>query len=282
MSRYIAGALFVMTATAGLAQAWWVKGHASLAEAAAARLPADMPAFFRAGAKQLGHCAGDPDRWKNREARQLRAAEAPDHFLDLEDLEGNDLPADRFQAITLLLKLKHQPERTGLLPYAIMENYDRLSCAFYDYRAEPDNPATQAKCLVYAGVLAHFTCDAAMPLHTTRDYDGKPDGDGKLVQRGIHAKIDAFPEKNKFDPEEIGRGLEARRIDEVWERVVKMIHASHGHVQRCYDLDAAGAFDQPTDESRKFIMDRCREGTQLTMDLWYTAWLRSAKMPAPY
>ena len=28
-----------------------------------------------------------------------------------------------------------------MLPYAIMENYDRLSLAFYDYRADPKNPA---------------------------------------------------------------------------------------------------------------------------------------------
>ena len=43
-----------------------------------------------------------------------------------------------------------------------------------------------------------------------------------------------------------------------------------------------GAFDKPTEESRKFILGRCRVGTQLTMDLWYSAWLRSEKMPKPY
>src|SRR5262249_55216060 len=158
-------------ALVGPGQAWWVKGHASIAEAAAAGLPAEVPAFFRAGGKQLGHYAGDPDRWKNPAARHLRAAEAPDHFLDLEDYEGKDLPPDRYKAIALLIKLGPPPERTGMLPYAILENYDRLSCAFYDLRAEPDNPAVRAKCLVHGGVLAHFTGDLAMPLHTTRDYD---------------------------------------------------------------------------------------------------------------
>ena len=67
-------------------------GHASVAEAAAAGLPDDMPAFFRAGGKALGHFAGDPDRWKNRSCKFLRAAESPDHFLDLEDFEGKPLP----------------------------------------------------------------------------------------------------------------------------------------------------------------------------------------------
>src|SRR5207245_6528572 len=126
----------------------------------------------------------------------------------------------------------------------------RLSCAFYDFRADPKNPAIQAKCLVYAGLLAHYTGDAAMPLHTTRWYDGKKGPNGKLVQRGIHAKIDAFPERNKFTPEEICRGLEAKALDDVWGHVQKTIKTSFTHVEKCYELDAAGAFDTPTAESR--------------------------------
>jgi hypothetical protein len=282
MSRYcvLAGLLVLMVV--GLAPAWWVKGHESITEAAAAGLPDEMPAFFRAGGKQLAHFAGDPDRWKNPQAKHLRAAEAPDHFIDLEDLENNDLPADRYQAAALLARLKKRPAGTGMLPYAILENYDRLSCAFYDLRQEPNNEAVRAKCLVYAGILSHFTGDVAMPLHTTRDYDGRKGANGKLVQKGIHAKIDAFPEKNDFKAEEICRGLRARPIDDVWAHVLKTIRESHGHVKRCYELDEAGAFDKPTEESRKFIMERCRVAAQLTMDLWYSAWLRSAKMPPHY
>lgn len=279
--RLVAGGLLVLLA-AGTAPAWWVKGHESITDGAASQLPENMPAFFRAGGKAMAHYAGDPDRWKNKAAQHLRAAEAPDHYLDVEDLEGNDLPADRFKAIELLARLKRSPERTGMLPYAIMENYDRLSCAFYDLRADPTNQAIQAKCLVYAGNLAHFTTDCTMPLHTTRDYDGKKAADGKIIQRGIHAKIDAFPEKNGLTPDEISRGLEAKAIDDVWKYVLQTFQESHTHVERCYELDAAGAFDKPTPESRKFILDRCRAGAQFTMDIWYSAWLRSAKMPKPY
>ena len=131
-------------------------------------------------------------------------------------------------------------------------------------------------------MLSHLTGDCVMPLHTTRDYDGRKGADGKLVQKGIHAKIDAFPEKNQLGPEEICRGLKAKPIDDVWAHVLQTIRESHAHVKRCYELDAAGAFDNPTAESRKFILERCRVGAQLTMDLWYTAWLRSAKMPPHY
>lgn len=264
------------------AKAWWVIGHASITEAAAASLPDEMPAFFRASGKSLGHLAGDPDRWKNREASFLRNSESPHHFLDIEDLEGNEIPRDRFTALALLHKLNKPVDKVGLLPWAIMEGFDRLTVAFYDYRQEPSNPAVTMKCIVYAGVLAHYTTDASMPLHTTRNYDGKPGPDGKMVQKGIHAKIDAFPEKNKFTPEEICRGLEAKKVDDVFDHMVKFIKESHTHIDKCYELDVAKAFDSPTDDSRAFIMARCKAGAQFTMDIWYNAWLKSAKLPAHY
>ncbi|HMC89802.1 MAG TPA: S1/P1 nuclease [Gemmataceae bacterium] len=282
MRKHFLVTIGLVLASATGAMAWWVKGHGTIAEAAASRLPEAMPQFFRAAGKQLGHLAGDPDRWKNRDAKHLRAAEAPDHFIDLEDYAGNTLPADRYKAATLLRTLKQQPERTGMLPYAIMEDFDRLTCAFYDYRAEPENEAIRMKCIVYAGNLAHFTGDATMPLHTTRNYDGKPGPDGGMVQRGIHAKIDAFPEKNGLTAEEMGRGLEPVRIDDMWEYIVKRIDESHKLIDRCYELDAAGGFDKPTPESRALILERCRAAAQFTADVWYNAWLRSAKLAPHY
>jgi hypothetical protein len=282
VKKYILGVLVSAAIMVSGAQAWWIKGHETIAEAAVAGLPDDMPAFFRAGAKALAHSSGDPDRWKNPAAKHLRAAEAPDHYLDLEDFEGKDLPPDRYKAIALLIELKKEPEKVGMLPYAIMENFDRLSCAFYDYRADPDNKATHAKCLVYAGNLSHFTGDCVMPLHTTRDYDGRKQADGSIKQKGIHARIDGFPEKNEFKAEEIARDLKAKQIDDVWGYVLKTIKESHDQIDRSYELDQADAFAKPTDDSSKFIMSRCKAGAQFTMDLWYSAWLRSAKMPKPY
>jgi hypothetical protein len=274
--------LLVACVLAAPALGWWVKGHETVAEAACLALPDDVPAFFRGGAKQLAHSAGDPDRWKNPGTPHLRSTEYPDHFLDWEDYQGKPLPANRYKAIALLIELKQNPEKAGMLPYAIMENYDRLSCAFYDHRQDPESAPARAKCLVYAGVLSHYTGDAVMPLHTTRDYDGRKGPDGRLRQKGIHAKIDAFPERNGLTAEEISRDVKPRKIDDVWAYVVKTLEDSHKLVGRCYELDEAGVFDKPTPESRQFILDRCRAGAQFTADLWYNAWLRSATLPKPY
>ena len=97
MRKHFVFAVALLLVGATAAMGWWVKGHGTIAEAAAARLPEGMPQFFRAAGKQLAHLAGDPDRWKNPLAKHLRAAEAPDHFIDLENFDGNELPADRYR-----------------------------------------------------------------------------------------------------------------------------------------------------------------------------------------
>jgi len=275
--------LMVGVILANLAKAWWVQGHATLTEAAAIALPDDMPEFFRKGGKALGHYVGDPDRWKNPTAKFLRAGTSAEHFLDLEDVEGKDLPSDRYKAIELLESIRKRPEKVGMLPYAIMENYERLACAFYDHRREPENEAIRWKCLLHAGVLAHYTTDLAMPLHTTVNYDGMK-VDGKILQKGIHARLDAFPEKFSFKADDLARGLKVNKLDpdSVWNRVHEAIRESHRHIATSYELDKKGAFATPTEESRKFVTERCQMGVQLTMDIWYSAWIKSATMPAHY
>lgn len=280
MKRYLVLAVILTAVAVGLANAWWSGGHESIAEAAAARLPDDMPAFFRRGGKHLAHFAVDPDRWKNREATFLRRSEEGNHFLDSEDLDGKALPAThRFDAMKMLYADKKEPNKVGLLPYAIMEEYERLMIAFYDHRKNPNSESIPMKCLVYGGTLAHYTGDAAMPLHTTRDFDGRIQADGTVKQKGIHAKVDGFPEKNRITPEEICRGLEAKAIENVWQHVNKFLVESHTHIDKCYEFDSAGSLDKATEESRAFILARCRAGAQLTLDLWYTAWMKSAKLP---
>jgi hypothetical protein len=268
---------------AGIAPGWWVKGHESITEAAATNLPEEMPAFFRAGGKHMAHFAGDPDRWKNPKCKALKASIEADHYIDLEDLGDKSLPSEsRYKGMDLMRELKKDPPRVGMLPYAIEEGYERLACAFYDYRHDPDNEAIRMKCLVYAGNLAHFTTDASMPLHTTIHYDGRIQDDNTKRQKGIHAKIDAFPEKFKIKPEEICRGLTAQAQDDVWAYTKKFLDESHTRINRCYELDAAGAMATPTEESRAFILKCCAAGAQFTMDIWYSAWKRSEKLPAHY
>jgi hypothetical protein len=68
----------------------------------------------------------------------------------------------------------------------------------------------------------------------------------------------------------------------MWDHVTAFIRTSHTHIDKSYDLDAAGAFETPTDESRAFVLARCRAGAQFTLDVWWAAWKKSEKLPPPY
>src|SRR5947209_4549113 len=79
----------------GRVWAWWPAGHSILSKAAVLALPADVPAFFRAGGGMVAHCAQDPDVLKVREFAALNDHEGPDHYIDWERLEGRALPPTR-------------------------------------------------------------------------------------------------------------------------------------------------------------------------------------------
>ena len=61
---------------------------------------------------------------------------------DLEDTAKLRIPGGD---TTVIQKLGRDPEKVGLLPWQIMEGYERLMCAFYDFRKEPGNAAVPMK-----------------------------------------------------------------------------------------------------------------------------------------
>ena len=103
-----------------------------------------------------------------------------------------------------------------------------------------------------------------------------------MQQKGIHAKIDGFPENFGFTAEELSRNLVVNKLEDPWSHLLTVIQESHHHVERCYEIDLTGGFDKPTEESKAFIVKHTRRATQFTADMWYSAWLKSATMPAPY
>jgi len=244
--------------------------------AAATKLPEDMPAFFRQAGAELAEVSGEPDNWKNPIAPHLKATEQPEHYLDLEYLEGQPIPEHRADLLKHYFSKHIEPSKAGFLPYAVQEGYERLKVAFRSCRGQPESKAFQHCAIVYAGWLAHYCEDTAMPLHTTKDFDGRPDAAGNLQQKGIHSKIDGYPESQGFTPELLNQGLVAERAENVWPLITKAITVSNGYVQRCYELDAQGAFDKAPEKGKEFILERARAATKLTLDIWYSAWVNSA------
>src|SRR5207244_1694525 len=113
--------------------------------------------------------------------------------------------------------------------------------------------------LFYAGWLAHYCEDAAMPLHTTKFFDGKPGPNGELPQppkKGIHARIDAYPEKN-LTADAVAEGLTAEAV-QPWPAIVKEIESSHKFVEKCYEIDEQNGFDKEPLKAKELMLERSR------------------------
>src|SRR5579875_2705632 len=113
--------------------AWGNDGHKMINRLAAESLPADLPAFMRtpAAIHEIEYLGPEPDRWRSRAEPELVAAQAPDHYIDLElaDLIG-PLPRRRYDYIAALyayaaahpaMAAELRPEHVGFQPYITEE-----------------------------------------------------------------------------------------------------------------------------------------------------------------
>lgn len=267
------------------AQAWHDEGHYYVAVAAVKAMPEDVPAFFREGAATVGHGSLDPDVFKHRELPQLDHSEFPEHFLDIEMLEGTELPQRRYDYIKLCYDLKIDPTKSGTLPYAITEWTQKLTMAFAEHRANPDNPHIYAKCLIYAGILSHYAADLHMPLHTTIHWDGRAEEGTPYVRTSIHLKIDALPTKipyNELFTEPLPTPLSS---PDIFTFTMEQFAKSHAMVDRAYELEDAYPDMQnmviSDDEVLDFTAERTRAAAAFTADLFLSAWRNSANIRTP-
>jgi hypothetical protein len=190
LSRILLTVTALAVASATL-HAWYAKGHRAADAMALRSLPKELPEFFRNGLELMDNVVPDPDTFTRPIAPpQLHDAEALNHYFDVEPLANEKLPPTRYEFLELCFRRKLQPSKVGLLPYVVVEGTQRLSVVFAEYRRAPRDKNVQAKCLVYAALLAHYAQDLCQPLHTTVDYDGRVKADGSSPHTGIHAKID--------------------------------------------------------------------------------------------
>src|ERR1700689_3629177 len=78
--------LLCLMVTTPPAHAWEHEGHTMINRLAASTLPADVPAFLRtpAAIDEIEYLGPEPDRWRSPAEPELVAAQAPEHFIDLE------------------------------------------------------------------------------------------------------------------------------------------------------------------------------------------------------
>jgi hypothetical protein len=269
---------------ATLASAWVGPGHEAASRLALNALRGRAPDFLVEGAQTVAHCSVDPDLFSLRSLPQLRDAQHGDHFLDLELLQGADLPTTRsgFEALCAAKGIK--PQDVGTLPYALAEWTQRLTLALAEHRRWPDNPHVRAKALVYAGILAHFAQDLCQPLHTTVHFDGRAAEGGKSPRSGIHLKVDALLHKVATS-EGATTGADVAPLKDLLPGIMAEFRRSHALVDRVYEIEAglpgateALAADSP---AAAFARERLAASARFTAVLILTAWEDSHSLKLP-
>ena len=163
-----------------LVQAWGEKGHKIINQVAAEKMPDDTPEFFRKAVDRLTYLGPEPDRWRDRRNEMEPALDElnkPDHFIDMDKAENfRDLPDDRYLYEEWLRQQGKDVKVIGLLPYSIMENFQKIRINFRLWR-QSTNPADKAQIeqniITYAGIMGHYVGDGSMPLHTSDKFDGR-------------------------------------------------------------------------------------------------------------
>ena len=293
LSALAAAGLVCVLAQPPAAHAWGNGGHRLINKLAASSLPADVPAFLRSpqATAEIEYLGPEPDRWRSPAEPELVAAQAPEHFIDMELADAlGPLPHRRLDFEATVFAAGQRPEKIGLQPWETEEVWERLKSAMREYRklsatnpaTNPDIRAVEQAIIFYAGWLGHYVGDGSQPLHTTIQYNGwtGPNPNGYTTEHKIHYQFESpFVEANIHEAEVRARMTPAKAINgDLFDAYVAYLRNTKTYVEKVYQLDKAGGFvGAGTAESREFTAGRLGAGASMLRDMIYTAWLESAK-----
>ncbi len=293
--RFVVAAAMVPVMMVQPSLAWGGDGHRMINRLAAANLPKDVPAFLRNGnaLDTMEYLGPEPDRWRNRAEDELNAAQAPEHFIDLEwaDLIG-PLPKKRYDYIRALEKaqaahpdLPLTPEKVGLQPYVTEEVFERLKVGMREYRgllaAGEDTKPAETAILFYAGWLGHYVADGSQPLHVTIQYNGwtGPNPNGYTTEHKIHSQFESTFVSANITPANVAPLVAAAQpkvLTDEWTDYMAYLRHTGTLVEKTYQIEKAGGFSGAgTPEGKAFTEERLAAGAIQLRDMIYTAWVRS-------
>jgi hypothetical protein len=296
-------------ALALLTGGWGPRGHQSANRAAVRTLPPDGPLFLKEYEDWIAKTGPVPDSWRGNSEPYSKIFEDPNHGWFKEQFAFmTAIPRSRYEFVLRLydefLKIRDKdPERaaltnvrwTGTLPYAAMENYDRMKSAMRLYRRAiaDSTPESQkdARYLAqdiafYMGWLGHYTADGAQPLHDTIHHDGWQGANPKEYTRDprIHGRFEsAFVDLIQLTDADLLPLMEKPRVlADPFESVLAHLDDAATHVEEVYALDKSGAFaDKKSEAATSLARGQLAKAAALLRDLTYTAWMESAKPAQP-
>jgi hypothetical protein len=266
---------------------WGPKGHELINQAAINKAPVDrqgFPNFFKSrdNVAWIIFLAMEPDRWRESGEDELKAAESSNHYLDFELLKGMDLPRDRLVAVERYIANGNKAGEVGYLPYMILETFEKLKVSFRAYRDEKKSGHTtfpvERNAVYYAGVLGHYVADGSVPLHVTIKYDAwkGENPNGYRTEKGLHDKFeDEFVNKFVMLSPVQAAVAGPHLLDDPPKAVNDLLRDSFSLVETVYQLEKRGELDHPSDSAKSFVAKRLAAGSQMLLDLWWTAWKKS-------
>lgn len=247
-----------------------------------------MPAFFRQASARLAFLGPEPDRWRDGKElyKALGEVNGPDHFIDIDKPENFEaLPNDRYLYADWLRAQGKDPKDIGYLPYSILEGFQKVEVLFRMWR-EPQHEAErdqiEQNIVYYAGVLGHYVADGSQPLHASIHYNGWATSSNPqlFTREPLHGRFESEYVKANIKPEDFsGLVKTATRLQDPFADIVKYLIDSYNHAPELYRMEKVARWDanNRNAESKKFVTERLAAGSQMLANLWYTAWLGSAK-----
>lgn len=281
--------------------AWGERGHYLTGQAAAAKIPAAMPAFFRNAAAQLAYLNPEPDRWRSRTESAidpaLDAGSAPDHFIDMDMVSPATLNAafsapQRYAYADTLRAAGVDAVKYGFLPFRILELTQRLRIDFGLWRAAPNNQTRewiQTRIINDAGILGHYVADGSNPAHTSINFNGWV-GDnpkGYATDKRFHSRFESAYVQNHIGVQDLLPRIDsvpqAIPVGDLRPAILTYLRRSNSEVEHLYALDKQAPFDAQTTapENKAFTAQRLADGAQMLRNLWWTAWVTSAPSAVP-
>jgi len=266
---------------------WGFFAHRRINRLAVFTLPPEMIGLFKRNLNYLTEHAVDPDK-----RRYVGKEEAPRHYIDI-DHYGHGMDAFKQMPREWEEAVQKYTEDTlkayGIVPWHINVMVYRLTKAFADKDID--------RILRYSGDMGHYVGDAHVPLHTTKNYNGK-----MTDQKGIHGFWESrLPElfADEYDFL-VGRAV---YIDDPLAFAWEIVEGSHAAKDSVLDMERQLNLDWPTDQkynmenrgqvlmkvySQEYSAEyhkrmngmverRMRAAIHGIGSLWYTCWINAGQ-----
>jgi len=213
--------LLLMAVSPGYA--WEPTGHTLITNHALQLVSPEMKPFYDANSRYIAAFCTLPDDWRET----YKAEVAPNHFIDLDLLSKppfTDLILDRAAAEKRFGKAELL--KAGVLPWAIEDTFNKLVGAM--------KGGDSVQIAVQSAILSHYIGDAHVPLHDTKDWDGRT-----ADEKGVHFRWEQTLLLTWLKPEAVNATAPLKVDGPILKSAVEWCADSFSHCNAIFDADDA-------------------------------------------